>query len=114
MRAIFATALLLIPTPVLADDRWRKLEIAWQAANAADFATTEYCLRRDTCHEANPILGKHPSTGELAAFKIGSGAAHYLIAREIARHDAGAAHVFEVVTLIVQGGIVGANLRFVF
>jgi hypothetical protein len=95
-------------------DRIRHLEIAFQALNAADFAVTAHCLRRDICHELNPLLGRHPSTGKLLAVKIGTGAVHYLVARRLARTDPGAARVFEIVSIVVQGGVVAANARILF
>lgn len=96
-------------------DDVRKMEIAWQVANALDFATTEYCLRnRSGCEEANPLIGKRPSTAKLLAFKAGSGVLHYIAARELVKVDHNAAKIFEIGSLIVTGGTVAANLRFVF
>jgi hypothetical protein len=96
-------------------DKIKRMEIAWQALNLADLAETETCLRhRDGCHEANPLMGRDPSTGKLVAVKLGGGLAHYLIARAIAERDPHAARLFEWVSLAVQGGVVAANLRFVF
>src|SRR5271157_2740814 len=36
----------------------------------ADIETTQGCLSRHTCSEANPILGKHPSRAEMYAIAM--------------------------------------------
>src|SRR5271165_5366162 len=36
----------------------------------ADIQTTSACLKRHTCSEANPILGKHPSGAEMYAIAM--------------------------------------------
>lgn len=117
MRRVLPIIALAIATPAYADEGWdriKHMEVAWQVLNAADFATTEYCLRRGTCHEGNPIIGSDPSTAKLAAYKIGTGALHYIIARHLADRDPKAARIFEIASIVVQGGVVVANLRFVF
>lgn len=103
----------LVATPARADTV-SQMEIAYQALNVADFITTEDCLQRGTCHEANPLLGSHPSTARLAAFKLAVGAGHYVLMRQIYHSNPRAARTFEIVSIVMQGGVVGANLRFVF
>lgn len=62
---IFVFTLVIISVPALAGDKWNVLdtsmEIAWQAANAADYLQTRTIAKNpdDFC-EYNPILGKHP------------------------------------------------------
>lgn len=100
-----------------ADDDWHriaKLEVAFQVLNAADFATTKYCMDRATCHEANPLLGSHPSTNKLFAVKAASGIVHFVVARWLTDRDPHAARIFEIASIAIQGGVVGANLRFAF
>ena len=113
--ALFLAAL-IFSSPALAEDArdLDRLEIAFQVLNAADFASTEYCMRRGTCHEGNPLFGKSPSTGRLLAIKASEGIVHYALARWMAERDPHGARIFEYVSIGVQGAVVTANLRFVF
>lgn len=44
-------------------------------------ALTAHCLSAHACYEGDPILGKHPSAGELYAIRLGTFAASFAIAR---------------------------------
>jgi len=104
-----------IPTPTPArDERWKKWEVAFQVANAADFAGTAYCLSVDRCTEGNPLYGSNPSTAKLLAIKAGTGALHYWLVSEIAKTDPGTARVVAMVSTFVIGGVAIANLRVLF
>lgn len=106
-----------VATPAHAD-AFTKREIAFQVLNAADAATTCHAVNSGQAIEGNPlisgILGKWPKCGELIAFKAATGALHWALASEINKHDPEAAKWFQVVSIVVQGGVVAANLRFVF
>ena len=52
--------------------------------------------------------------GKLVAVKVGTGVIHYLIARRLYERNPRAAHLFETISIGIQGGIVAANLRFAF
>lgn len=120
-RKIFTLAapctLLVYHTPAQADS-FKDREIAFQVLNAADAATTCHAVNSGQAVEGNPliagILGKRPKCGELIAFKAATGALHWLVAHEINKRDPKAAKVFQIVSIGIQGGVVAANLRFVF
>lgn len=99
-------------------DAFTKREIAFQVLNAADAATTCHAVNSGQAIEGNPlisgILGKRPKCGGLLAYKAATGALHWALASEINKHDPEAAKWFQVVSIVVQGGVVAANLRFVF
>ncbi len=104
-------------TPAHAD-AFTKREVAFQVLNAADAATTCHAVNSGQAVEGNPlisgVLGKRPSCGSLVAFKAATGALHWLIASEINKRDPNGAKWFQIVSIGVQGGVVAANLRFVF
>lgn len=110
-------ALALVATPAHADG-FTNREIALQALNVVDTVQTCHFLSTGRAVEGNPvitgILGKHPKCGELVAFKIGFGALHWFVADRINRSDPKAAKVFQIVSIGIQGGVVAANMRFVF
>lgn len=55
-----------------------------------------------------------PSCGAVIGFKAASGVIHYVIADFLRDRDPEAAKVFQVITIVIQGGAVAANMRFVF
>jgi len=91
-----------------------KLEYAWQALNVIDAVETAHCLDKGTCEEMNPIIGKHPSTGKLIAYKAGMGVMHYAVTRLLQDHAPKWVRIWEIASVTVQGGVVAANMRFVF
>lgn len=113
MRRLALALALAAPSPAYADG-FTNREIAYQVLNLADAVETSACLRHAECEEANPILGKHPSDAKLWGVKIGGGILHYIVAKHLNDRDPHAAKVFQIVSLVVQGGVVGANLRMVF
>ena len=106
-----------VATPAHAD-AFRDREIAYQVLNAADAATTCHAVSSGQAIEGNPmvsaVIGKHPSCGAVIGFKAATGALHWLIASEINKRDPNGAKWFQIVSIGVQGGVVAANLRFVF
>lgn len=99
-------------------DSFSDREKAYQVLNAADAATTCQAISSGKAVEANPftraVLGKTPSCSAVIGFKIGTGALHWLIASEINKRNPKAAKIFQLVSIGVQGGVVAANMRFVF
>jgi len=105
--------------PVLA--KWRatqrnahRWEIAFLALSAIDAVQTIECLDRNACTEMNPLLGKHPSAGKILLFKGGLGLAHYLLFNELNKKDPKAALRAAQFGVVVQGGVVALNTRFMF
>ena len=111
--ALIAAPLLAFSTPAYAEPL-PKLEYAWQALNIIDTAQTAHCLDKGTCEEANPLIGKHPSTGKLIAYKAGMGAMHFGVTRLLQEIAPEWVRPWEIVSVAVQGGVVVANMRFVF
>lgn len=99
-------------------DRVRTKEIVWQVLNVVDTVQTCYIVESGRGTEANPILrytlGKRPKCVELALAKITFGALHFLLYEVLSDRDIRDAERFENISLIVQGGVVAANMRFVF
>lgn len=110
-------ALALAATPAYADG-FTNREIAYQALNIVDAAETCRFVSTGRAVEGNPVIvglfGKRPNCGELVAFKIGFGALHWFVADRFNKHDPKAAKVFQIVSIGIQGGVVAANMRFVF
>lgn len=114
----FALALsACVAQPAYADG-FKDREIAFQVLNAADAATTCHAVGSGQAIEGNPlaaaIIGKRPSCGSVIAFKAANGALHWLIASELNKRDPKLAKTVQIVSIVVQGGVVAANLRFVF
>ena len=113
-----ALALLaLLSTPAYADG-FKDREIAYQVLNAADAAQTCYAVSTGRGVEGNPlaraVIGQRPSCASIFAFKAANGLLHYVLADAIRDRDPGAAKVFQIVSIVVQGGVVAANMRVVF
>ncbi|MEK7601973.1 MAG: hypothetical protein AAB472_00575 [Patescibacteria group bacterium] len=92
----------------------KRLEIIYQVLNAIDAVQTVHCLSMSTCHEANPLLGRHPSTFKLIAIKAGGGALHYLAMRRTFKQNPRTARLAEYISIGFQGAVVGANMRIFF
>lgn len=92
----------------------KKLEVVYQILGVIDTAETLYFLHHDTAKELNPILGSHPTTEKVIAFKAITGVFHYALARKIYEYDSEYAKYFEYSSMAVQGSVVTLNLRFLF
>ena len=110
--ALFA-AVMVASSPAHAEPFVPPEEYAFQALNAADAAETYSCLHRGTCVELNPLFGRHPSDAALLGGKAALGVSHFLVAH-LLRNSPKAERAFETVSIVVQGGVVAANLRLVF
>ena len=92
-----------------------RLEVAYQLLGALDAAQTISCVKKPTCQEANPLLGKRPSVAGVVGFKLAAGLLHYIGMRhEVKRDRLGSALTFEIVTISVQGVVCGLNFRNAF
>lgn len=90
-------------------NHWR---YAGWAMAVADIASTQSCLKRGTCQEANPLYGKNPSLGKMVAIRVPLEVAIDFAARELFKsHPNTAIRVVQVKT-IGTGVVVGLNLRF--
>lgn len=110
---IALAALALIATPAHADG-FRDREIAYQALNAVDAVQTCHIVGSGRGYELNPLLGKHPSCGKVVGVKLATGLIHYLIADHLNDRNPKAAKAFQIVSIVIQGGVVAANFRLVF
>ena len=117
--ALLSFFLMIVAAPAKAEEppTWKEikqLELAYQTLNVIDAVQTIDCLDRNVCRELNPLLGRNPSAEKVIAFKAGGGIIHFLITRAIYERDPYLAKRFQVLSLVVQGGVVAANLRFAF
>ena len=97
--------------PCLGADDWTpqntKLEWSWVALNGADWLQTRYIATHpEEFSEANPILGDHPSTGEVNLYFAVYTAAHYLISRNLHPEPR---KWFQMVSIGVTAGTVVRN-----
>ena len=91
-----------------------KYEIAYLALSAVDTIQTVECIERGRCEEANPLFRKHPRMGRLIAAKVVGGALHFTAFKYISEHSPKGALRFAQGSLLVQGGVVALNARFMF
>jgi hypothetical protein len=113
MKKLLVIFPLFCASPVMANG-FTNREIAFEVLNAADATQTCAYVSNGNAVEINPLLGKHPSCGTVIGIKAGLGILHWLLARHINQRNEHAAKQFQIVSLIFQGGVVGANLRFTF
>ena len=113
MRILLAAAL-LIPTQAMAEPFPVRKEIAFQLLNAVDAAQTIACTKSTRCHEVNPIFGRKPSVEKIVGIKVATGVIHFAIARFLFKDSPADQDSFEKVSILIQGGIVAANMRIVF
>lgn len=107
-------AVIALTTSPACADGFEKREIAFQALNAIDAAQTCHIVGSGRGYELNPLLGKHPSCGKVVGVKLATGLVHYLIADHLNDRNPKAAKAFQIVSIVVQGGVVAANFQFVF
>lgn len=90
------------------------LEIAFHTLNVMDAASTIACLRRDDCHERNPIYGRNPKPVMIIGAKAITSGVHYWVMRTLLPDHPGLARAFGWVTVTIQGSVVGLNLSQMF
>ena len=91
-----------------------KWEMGYLALTAIDTAQTIDCLHRGMCVEGNPIFGKHPSNAKLIISKVALGAAHFAVFSRLNNRNPHAALRFVQGSVLMQGGVVALNARFLF
>lgn len=83
-RLALCLALLALPGAAAAGDPWSRADLAWQglfvATAAVDWGQTLDLIERPGYWERNPILGEHPSRGEVNAYFVLGLTAHTVIA----------------------------------
>jgi hypothetical protein len=102
-------------------DQWRasnrgieERRIAFHILNAADLATTLYCLEEvEGCHEANPLYGQ--STEAIVMGKVvGAVAYELLLSHFRAKGDRDAVNILQYGSLVILGGVVAWNTTVIF
>ncbi|RKF23128.1 hypothetical protein D6851_01130 [Altericroceibacterium spongiae] len=97
--------------------RWKDIktyEYAYQTLNLIDAVQTVTLLSQDGHHEANPLLGKDPSTIEVIGYKAAGGLLHYGLTRFLLAKSPQHVKLFQQVSLAIQGGVVAWNMQFAF
>jgi len=113
MKTLSLTLLLFFCTSgAFAADEWTKVdigaEVAYQVLHFVDWRQTRYIAKHpDEYYEANPILGKHPSTGEVDAYFIGTALVHPLITHLLPQK---CRKYWQIVTISVQTTCVVNNV----
>lgn len=97
---------------------FRNREIAYHVLGAMDAATTCHAISSGQAVEGNPaaaaLIGRRPSCGKVIAFKLAGSVVHHFIATKFFDQSVEKARQFQIVSLVIQGAVVGANMRFVF
>jgi hypothetical protein len=86
--------------------RW---ELGYFALSAVDAGQTISCLHAHTCHEVNPIYGRHPSTARIILTKLAGGAVHYWLFKGMNKKNPWEARLAAQLSVGLQGFIVGIN-----
>lgn len=114
---IIGTALAISAAPASAATKADAMhwEMGFQVLSALDAAETIYCLRTSpTCEEANPLMGKHPSTLKIIAGKAIMGGLHFALVDHLADKNPRLALRVAQISVVFQGTVVGLNARIVF
>jgi hypothetical protein len=106
---------------VVRRDRQRRAAIRWhiafQVLNAADMVQTlVHCGNRPVeqkC-EANPLFGRHPSALKIIGLKAASGVFQHIMFRKALRSSPEAGLRQAQVSVLIQGAVVGMNMRVLF
>ena len=111
--SIAAALLLCVPQPSHALDEWRPAdtnrEATYLVLHALDWGTTlDIVDHPDTHHEHNPVIGSHPTRGEVNRYMAITALAHVAIARILpTRWREG----FQYITIGMEVLCVGNNLN---
>lgn len=119
MRQFLSGFLLFFALPVGAGDWTREDKIwesTWMTLHALDMAQTYNGVVRnpDPCfYEKNPLLGREPSSGRLAAYAVGSAALHWGVTQALISNDAPrwARRAWATLTISASGIAVRSNHR---
>jgi hypothetical protein len=119
-KIIGALALISCSMPVQARDFNQRLsdlpkveEAVYCGLAVADSATTISLLHRGY-QEGNPLLGKHPTSGKLAALAVGKCIGHAAATSFLQDRAPRLVKVWEIASITIQGGVVGWNLHLRF
>lgn len=102
---------------VTPDDDVTEREIAFQVLNALDAVQTiAWCNKwaKEVRCEANPLVGKHPSTTQIILGKAVSGVVHYVITDLLRDKHSEWLDEWQIGTIVIQGGVVAYNMTVIF
>ena len=121
MNKLLALVLLLVSTLTWADNRsWSESETTWGVVTAnlimLDYATTRDMSRRynEGYREYNPILGQHPSTGQVDLYFVTAGLATWLIADNLDEYRKPFLQAVSALELVCVGNNLRIGLRVRF
>ena len=121
MNKLLALVLVLFSTLTWADNRsWSESEKTWGIVTAnlllLDYATTRDLSHRynEGYHENNPILGRHPSTGQVDLYFVTAGLATWLIADNLDGHRKTFLQAVSAIELICVGNNIRIGLKVRF
>lgn len=92
------------------DNGIEQRRIAFHALNAADLATTVYCIEAHGCTEGNPLYGQHSERAVLG--KVLTAVAYELLLDDL--RDSGnlnAIRWFQYSSIVITGGVVAWNIK---
>lgn len=90
-------------------------EVAYQLLNAIDAAQTIHFVSKGDYRELNPLLGHKPSAERVMITKISAGVLHWVITDALERRASPeTVRQWQVWSIVIQGGVVAANMRAVF
>ena len=100
-----------ISTPVSASDPWTSGDVGresvYQVLHAVDYLQTREIARHpEKYYERNPILGNHPSEGNVALYFAATSLLHLGVAYALPR---GLREPFQYVTILIPAGMVAHN-----
>jgi len=121
MKTLIIIAAILIAFPVHAFDKWTLqdtvLELTWATLHVIDWGQTlEIADKSHKYHEHNPILGRHPSKGEVHAYMALGLLVHPIITHTLPRevvlgdYRIPVRTIWQSVSIVVTGGCVINNL----
>lgn len=111
MKILIVIIVLLISSPVFGSD-WSKKDTAYQltytALHIIDWGQTRNIVNNGRYYDNNPVLGKHPSMGEVNTYFIltllGYTTISYILPSKYRRY-------WQVGTIVIQSGVVGHNFN---
>ena len=115
LKAVVVLLMMIISTTAYAADikELPKEEYVFQALNAIDTIQTIRILDKGG-RELNPILGSHPSTEKVIAFKTVNAALHLGVTMYLMDHHPRYVKTWQRVSIGLMGTVVVLNTRYVF